>query len=109
MKNFQLRVQSSDNKKVFKSLGPAKPATKKCVKTISKKEQEAIFQSYIVKRQKLKESFKPKALQIFTVHNNLPKAPKVSKNTIACTHLHRMIRNLHGLAQLVHVTINNYK
>ena len=38
MKNFQLRVQSSDNKKIFKSLGPAKPAAKQCVQTIPKKD-----------------------------------------------------------------------
>ena len=108
MKNFQHRVQPSDNKKVFKSLGPTKPAAKKCVKTISKKEQEAIFQSYIVKRQKLKESFTPKALKISTVHNDLPKAPKVSKNTIACTHLHRTIRNSNEPATLIHIQIKNY-
>ena len=101
MKNFQIRISTLDNKKFFKSLGiPPRKVVKNAVKILSKKEQNALMESYIVKRQKLKQSFQPKALKAAKIHVEVHKASKVSRNTIACTHLNRMIRNPNGPATL---------
>ena len=66
------------------------------------------MESYIVKRQKLKQSFQPQALKAAKIHVYVPKAPKVSKNTIACTHINRMIRNPKGPAKLQQPVAKHY-
>jgi hypothetical protein len=110
MKNFQIRISTLDNKKIFKSLGiPPRKVVKNAVKTLSKKEQNALMESYIVKRQKVKQRFQPKALKAATIHVEVPKAPKVAKHTIQCTHIHRMIRSPNGPAKLQQPVAKSYK
>ena len=67
------------------------------------------MESYIVKRQKVKQSFQPKALKAATIHVEVPKTPKVAKHTIQCTHIHRMIRSPNGPAQLQQPVAKSYK
>jgi len=55
----------------------------------------------------LKPSFQPKA-KVAKVHVDPPMAVKVSKNTIRCTHLDRMIRNPNGPATLKRTVIKYY-
>jgi len=110
MKNFQIRISTLDNKKIFKSLGfPPRKVGKNAIKTLSKKEQNALMESYIVKRQKVKQSFQPKALKAAKIHVEVHKASKVSRNTIACTHLNRMVRNPNGPATLRQFNIKHPK
>ena len=110
MKNFQIGISTLDNMKIFKSLGiPPRKVVKNAVKILSKKEQNALMESYIVKRQKLKQSFQPKALKAAKIHVEVHKASKVSRNTIACTHLNRMIRNPNGPATLRQFNIKHPK
>ena len=108
MKNFQIKVATLDNKKIFKSVGTPRKVAKQHVKMLSKKEQEALFQSYIVQRQKLKPSFQPKVKQAEIAPVDLAPKPKVSKNTIICSHMHRMIKNPHGPATLMPCTKKRY-
>ena len=110
MKNFQIRVSTLDNKKIFKSLGiPPRKAVKSAMKTLSKNEQNALMESYIVKRQKVKQSFQPPALKASQIVVRKPMAPKVSKNTLFCSHLKWMVKNPDGPATLKHATAISYK
>ena len=110
MKNFQIRISTLDNNIFFKSLGiPPRKAIKNAIKTLSKKEQNALMESYIVKRQKVKQSFQPKALKAATIHVEVPKVPKVLKHTIQCIHIHRMIRSPNGPAKLLQPAVKSYK
>jgi len=101
MKNFHLQMATLDNKRVFKAVGPPRKIAAKRVKTLPSREQEALAPTYSHRKQKLKSCFTPKATMAVIVQKDLAPVPKVSRHTIVCTHIHRMVKNPYGPATLL--------
>ena len=90
-----------DNKRMFRAVGPSRKIAAKWVKTLPTREQEALAPTYIIRNQKLKSCFTPKAAMAVIVQKDLAPGPKVSRHTIVYTHIHRMVKNPYGPATLL--------
>ena len=114
MDKFQCWVPHIDNKKIFMSVGLPRNSAGRCATTASLEDYKSKINDYIEQRQKLDQSFQPRAVGVYKVHVTLDKKPnssrpswsakcKVTKHTFICSPKSRLYWNFFGLP---HVTSN---